>query len=230
MLNCHPAFRVAIIALAPIILRPATLPAQDTAHVVIVATTDVHGHATGWDFVTGQPFAGGLTRAASVVDSLRRRFPGEVVLVDAGDLIAGDPFASYFAVVAPQDPDPMVDALNGLAYDAAVPGNHEFDFGVPFFLRAMNGARYAIVAGNLASTDGAPMFAPYTIIQRGGVKIAIGGLTTPATLMLDRGPLQGRIRIERIAVGGAGAGPAAAGRGRCGGRPGAQRDGWSIVV
>ncbi|MGH7591115.1 MAG: 5'-nucleotidase C-terminal domain-containing protein, partial [Gemmatimonadales bacterium] len=134
-----------------------------------------------------------------VVDSLRRRFPGEVVLVDAGDLIAGDPFAAYFAVVAPQDPDPMVDALNGLAYDAAVPGNHEFDFGVPFFQRAMNGVRYAIVAANLSTADGAPMFAPYTVIQRGGVKIAIGGLTTPAALVLDRGPVKGRVRIERIA-------------------------------
>ncbi|MGH7591456.1 MAG: bifunctional metallophosphatase/5'-nucleotidase, partial [Gemmatimonadales bacterium] len=64
MLNRPPAFRVAILAVALIALRTSTLPAQDTAHVVIVATTDVHGHATGWDFIAGKPFAGGLTRAA----------------------------------------------------------------------------------------------------------------------------------------------------------------------
>lgn len=198
MLNRCTALRVAILPVALFALHTSALTAQDTAHVVIVATTDVHGHATGWDFVDGKPFPGGLTRVGTVVDSLRRRFPGQVVLVDAGDLLAGDPFATYFAAVAPQDPDPMVDALNGLAYDAVVPGNHEFDFGIPFFQRAMNGARYAIVAANLSVADGASMFAPYTVIQRGGVKIAIGGLTTPATLVLDRGPLKGRLRIERI--------------------------------
>lgn len=198
MLNLPTTLCGVVLPMALVAASTPALSAQDTAHVVIVATTDVHGHATGWDFVTGMAYPGGLTRVGSVVDSLRRRFPGQVVLVDAGDLLAGDPFAAYFAAVAPQDPDPMVDALNGLAYDAEVPGNHEFDFGVRFFRRAMNGARYAVVAANLFGADGAPMFAPTTVIQRGGVKIAIGGLTTPAALVLDRGPLQGQVRIERI--------------------------------
>ena len=44
---------------------------QDTAHVVVVATTDVHGRATAWDYVTGQPVPGGLVRAGTIVDSLR---------------------------------------------------------------------------------------------------------------------------------------------------------------
>ena len=54
----------------------AAAPLQDTAHVVLVATTDVHGHATDWDYVQDRPFAGGVARVASVVDSLRRRYPG----------------------------------------------------------------------------------------------------------------------------------------------------------
>src|SRR4029079_1892121 len=66
---------------------------QDTAHVVLVATTDVHGRATAWDYVTGKPFPGGLVRAATIVDSLRRQSPGQVVVMDAGDLLQGDPFA-----------------------------------------------------------------------------------------------------------------------------------------
>ena len=79
----------------------AAAPLQDTAHVVLVATTDVHGHATDWDYVADRPFAGGLARVATVVDSLRARYPGQVVVVDAGDLLQGDPFATYFARVAP---------------------------------------------------------------------------------------------------------------------------------
>ncbi|HSC58223.1 MAG TPA: 5'-nucleotidase C-terminal domain-containing protein [Gemmatimonadales bacterium] len=198
MLNRRAVRRGAMLSLALAASLAFRLTAQDTAHVVIVATTDVHGHATGWDFVAGRPFPGGLTRVGSVVDSLRRRFPGEVVLVDAGDLIEGDPFAAYFATVAPQDPDPMVDALNGLAYDAAVPGNHEFNFGVPFFERAMNGARYAVVAANIISASDKSLFPPYTVVQRGGVKVAIGGLTTPGSMVWDRDHLRGRVRIDRI--------------------------------
>ena len=56
---------------------------QDTAHVVIVATTDLHGHAKDWDYLKQQPFAGGLVRVASVVDSLKARYPGQVIVADA---------------------------------------------------------------------------------------------------------------------------------------------------
>ena len=96
-----------------------------------------------------RPFAGGLVRAATVVDSLRRRYPAHVVLVDAGDLIQGNPFAAYFARVAPRDPNPMVDVMGAMGYDAATPGNHEFNFGVPFMLRALGGAAFPFVSGNI---------------------------------------------------------------------------------
>src|ERR1041385_3364137 len=82
--------------LAALLLGAGALHAQDTAHVVVVSTTDIHGHVSGWDFVEGRPYRGGLTRAATVIDSLRTKYPGEVVLVDAGDLLAGDPFAAYW--------------------------------------------------------------------------------------------------------------------------------------
>src|SRR5258706_562405 len=88
------------------------LRAQDSAHVVVVSTTDVHGRATHWDYVLDRDAPWGLDRAATVVDSLRKLYPGRVVVVDAGDLIQGDPFATYFATVQPADPNPVVDALN----------------------------------------------------------------------------------------------------------------------
>ena len=53
-----------------------------------------------------KPFAGGMARVATVVDSLKARYPGQVVVVDAGDLMQGDPFATYFARVTPHDPHP----------------------------------------------------------------------------------------------------------------------------
>ena len=44
------------------------LAPQDTAHVVVVSTTDVHGRAYGWDYLADRPFTGGLARVAAVVD------------------------------------------------------------------------------------------------------------------------------------------------------------------
>ena len=129
----------------------AAAPLQDTAHVVLVATTDLHGHATDWDYVADRPFAGGIARVATVVDSLRAKYPGQVVVVDAGDLLQGDAFATYFARVAPRDPHPIIEALNLTGYDAATPGNHDFDWGLPFFRRAVADARFPYVSANMYS-------------------------------------------------------------------------------
>ena len=117
------------------------LAAQDTAHVVVVATTDVHGRAMHWDYETDAEAPWGLTRAATAVDSLRRAHPGQVVLVDGGDLLQGNTFATYFATVGPVDPHPIVDALNALDYDAATLGNHEFNFGIAALPARAHGRR-----------------------------------------------------------------------------------------
>src|SRR5881409_2206128 len=101
----------------------ASPPSSDTAHLVIVATTDVHGQALGWDDVRDVPAPGGLSRAATILETLRAQYPDQVILLDAGDLLQGTPLATYFSSVAPRRPHPMVDAFNALGYDAATPGN-----------------------------------------------------------------------------------------------------------
>ena len=123
----------------------APAAAQDTARVVIVASTDVHGQATAWDYAADRAFAGGLTRAATVIDSLRRRHPEQVVVADAGDLLQGSPFTAWAAREA-RDPHPMVEALALAGYDVATPGNHDFDYGVPFLQRTLRGSRVPFVS------------------------------------------------------------------------------------
>src|SRR4051795_6291019 len=62
-------------------------PACSTADLVVAATTDVHGRLRSWDYYADAPEpVRGLTRAATVVDSVRAANPGRVLLVDAGDL------------------------------------------------------------------------------------------------------------------------------------------------
>lgn len=184
--------------LLPLLLAFAA-QVPDTTHLVIVATTDVHGHATAWDYLADAPFPGGLARAATVVDSLRANYPGQVVLVDAGDLIQGDPFAAYFAREAPRDPHPILDAMGGMSYDAATPGNHEFNWGVPFMQRALNGAAFPYVSANIYALPGDTlMFPAWTVVQRGGVRVAITGFTTPGVMVWDRDLVRNRARVARV--------------------------------
>ena len=172
---------------------------QDTAHVVLVATTDVHGRATAWDYVTGKPFPGGLVRAGTIVDSLRRQYPGQVVVVDAGDLLQGDPFAAYYASVAPRDPNPIIEAMNLVGYDVATLGNHDFNWGLPVLRRALTGAAFPYVSGNVFALPADTLVYPaYVVLQRSGVRIGIAGFTTPGVMLWDRENVKGQVRVGPV--------------------------------
>ena len=176
-------------------------PAPDTAHVVIVATTDVHGRALAWDYVHDREAPGGLSRAAAILATLRAQYPDQVILVDAGDLLEGNAFARYFARTERRRPNPLVDALNALQYDAATPGNHDFDFGTSLLASADSDATYRYVSANVVTGPRDSLMFPATlVVQRGGVRIGITGFTTPGVMVWDRGQLAGRVRVRPIAA------------------------------
>jgi 2',3'-cyclic-nucleotide 2'-phosphodiesterase/3'-nucleotidase len=118
--------------------------------------------------------------------------------VDAGDLIQGNPFATYFARVAPAAEHPILAAMNRMGYDAAVPGNHEFNFGLPVLQRSLGAARFPYVAANLERADGAAVLPPFVVLERGGVRIAIVGATTPGTMVWDGPNVRGRVAVRGV--------------------------------
>lgn len=185
--------------------RPAVLSnapwraGADTTRLVVVATTDVHGQATGWDYALERPFPGGLTRVATVVDSLRRLYGDRVVLVDAGDLLQGNPLAEYLAH-EPRDPHPIISLMDAMGYDAATPGNHDFDFGVPFLRRAAAGATFRYVSANVRVLPADTlMFPAFTTVRHGGLRVVIAGFTTPGVNLWDRAQLSGAAHVVPIA-------------------------------
>src|SRR5213594_998212 len=181
--------------------QAARSPAPDTAHIVIVATTDIHGRVLGWDYVRDAATPGGLSRAATALETLHARYPSNLILVDAGDLLQGNPFATFYGRYDKRQPQPIVDALNALQYDVVTPGNHDFDFGVDFLRRAAAEATYRYVSANVVDDSGKALFAPTVVVPRGAVKIGITGLTTPGVLLWDRAQLAApsRVRVRRIA-------------------------------
>lgn len=177
----------------------AALPAgPDTLDLIVAGTTDTHGWLRGWDYFRNAPdTTRGLTRIATILDSIRAAAPNRVVLVDAGDDMTGTPITSI-ALRDSVQPNPIIAAMNALRYDAAVIGNHEFNFGLGYLNRAIAEARFPMLAANVYSPDGRHTYVPSVTIGRGGVRVAIIGATTPGAMIWDRDKLRGRVEVRDI--------------------------------
>ena len=178
----------------------AVRAAGDTVTLVVAATTDVHGWLRGWDYYANAPdTARGLARAATIVDSVRARHPGRVVLVDAGDLLQGNPLAYVAAKVSADTVSPIVAAMNAMRYDAAAIGNHEYNYGVPHLERAVGQARFRFLSANTYNAGTRDLrFLPWTIVERAGVRVGIVGATTPGVMVWDRENVKGRLEVRDV--------------------------------
>ncbi|MDB4880982.1 MAG: cpdB [Gemmatimonadetes bacterium] len=191
----------ALIALAGCV-PPSSTGAGSSGPVdlVVASVTDVHGRLRGWNYETNRPDpVRGLARAATIVDSLRASAPGRMVLLDAGDLLQGNSLTYVAARVTPAGgPHPVIAAMNAMGYDAAAIGNHEFNYGVPFFDDAIRGSRVPFLATNAYRPDGSRAYPGWTMVERQGVRVGIIGATTPGSMVWDRDNLAGRVVIRDI--------------------------------
>jgi 2',3'-cyclic-nucleotide 2'-phosphodiesterase (5'-nucleotidase family) len=167
--------------------------------LVVAATTDVHGRLTGWDYYAGRADpARGLSRAATIVDSVRSANPDRVVLVDAGDLLQGNPLALVGSRVDTTRPHPVIAAMNVMRYDAVAIGNHDFNYGLSTLGRAIHEASFPFLAANAYLANGTRAYPAFVIVKRGDVRVGIVGATTPASMVWDRENLRGRVVIRDI--------------------------------
>ena len=71
--------------------------------------------------------------------------------------------------------------MSKAGYDVAIPGNHEFDYGMENFLEIAGNSTFPYICCNLMK-DGETVLEPYMIFDKGGKKIAFIGVTTPRTI------------------------------------------------
>jgi 2',3'-cyclic-nucleotide 2'-phosphodiesterase (5'-nucleotidase family) len=168
--------------------------------LVVAAVTDVHGRLRGWNYESNRPdLVRGLSRAATIVDSVRAADPGRVVLLDAGDLLQGNSLTWVAARVAPAGAvHPVIAAMNAMHFDAAAIGNHEINYGVPFLEATIRQATFPFLATNAYRPDGTHAFRRWTMVEREGVRIGIVGASTPGSMVWDRDHLAGRIVLRDI--------------------------------
>src|SRR6266568_5177558 len=122
--------------------------------------------------------AGGRSGGAEAVARLARTCDCTTVRVDGGDEMQGTLLSNFSFGL------PAIAAMNAFGIDVAAIGNHEFDWSVDTLRARMAGAKYRFLAANITDSTGAagPDWAtPWTLIERGGLKVAAIGLALRAT-------------------------------------------------
>lgn len=148
--------------------------------VVLLETSDLHGFLLPRSYSTRDEVEHGLARIASIVRKMRN-IHSHIVLIDNGDCLQGTPLTYYHAKVNHEPANPVIACLNELRYDAAVLGNHEFNYGLPYLRSAMKESRFPWLSANTVdASTGQPMFGkPYIVRElENGVRIGVLGLTT----------------------------------------------------
>jgi 5'-nucleotidase / UDP-sugar diphosphatase len=175
--------RAGLISAVPNLAHAATVLNPDTVCISILHTTDLHGHILPTSDYDEKPDRGGLARCVTQIRQWRRQSPNSI-LIDVGDVYQGTD------VGLRTKGDLMIDLFNYLKYDAWVVGNHEFDWGIEPFERALERSTMPVLAANtllqgkptgefLDTKHPLAKLQPFMLKEIAGIKLAIVGVTTP---------------------------------------------------
>ena len=141
--------------------------AAEGSDIVLLFTNDVHCG------VDDNPGYAGL---AAYAEQLRAEGL-QVMLVDAGDAVQGA------AIGTLSNGEYLTDIMNEVGYGVAVPGNHEFDYGMDQFFALREKANFPYVSCNFTDLrTGESVLDAYVIEEFDGLKIAFVGICTPQTI------------------------------------------------
>ena len=138
----------------------------------------------------------GVARRAALISKIRSENQ-HVLLFDSGDIFQGTPYFNFFGGKV------QLELMSKMKYDAACPGNHEFDNGIDYFADAIQYASFPFVNCNYdvseTSLDG--KFHKWLIIKKGGLKIGIIGLGINLSGLVSEANYKGLIYNNPITEG-----------------------------
>jgi 2',3'-cyclic-nucleotide 2'-phosphodiesterase/3'-nucleotidase len=204
--------REAVFFIAVAVVAPGMVLADSDTHlkVRLLATSDLHCYLEAYDYYHDAPEdTVGLVRIAALVKAAKAESPN-ALLFDNGDLLQGNPLGDMIAMGGAMPKGaahPVINAMNAMGYDAATPGNHDFNYGLEFLDGAIKGAKFPYVLANVDKPDGSSLLPPYHIFEKTftdsagkphTVKIGVLGLVTPQITMWDKAHLEGRVTAADI--------------------------------
>lgn len=171
--------------IAALLLALSTMGFAKEVNVKILGTSDVHGRVVPWSYASDTEDKSGSYAQLSTLINQRRKENKNVILVEVGDAIQDNSIDLFALTLEEAKNHPIPKVLNYMKYDVFVPGNHEFNFGMPVLNEILNDIKAKKLAANLYHKDGKRYLQPTTIIQKDGVKIGIIGLTTPMSAKFE---------------------------------------------
>ena len=170
-----------------------SVQAQQTSKTVtlkVIETSDVHGHFFPWDFMENRPLKGTLTRANSYINREREKFGDNLLLIDNGDILQGQPCVYWTNYVMPEDENLASRVINYMKYDAETVGNHDIEPGHKVYDKWIREVRCPLLGANIVKeeckngeADPQSIYTglqPYSVHVKDGVKICVIGMLTPA--------------------------------------------------
>lgn len=165
-----------------IFLLVVAVSAQDKiVKLKIVETSDIHGNYYPYDFILRHEAGGSLARIHAFVQKEREVYKDNLLLLDNGDILQGQPCTYYYNYIDTVSPHLAAEVLNYMQYNTGNMGNHDVETGRAVFDRWADDCKFPILGANIIDTaTGETHFKPYEVLERDGVKIVVLGMITPA--------------------------------------------------
>ena len=185
--------RIAFVSTIIAVTLTLSVQAQQTSKTVtlkVIETSDVHGHFFPWDFMEGRPLRGTLTRANSYISREREKCGENLLLIDNGDILQGQPCVYWSNYVMPENENLAARVINYMKYDAETVGNHDIEPGHKVYDKWIREGRCPLLGANIVKEEckngeANPQsiytgLQPYSVHVKDGVKICVIGMLTPA--------------------------------------------------
>ena len=147
----------------------------------LIETSDIHGNFFPYNFITQQDWKGSFARVHSYAQQERQTYGNNLLLMDNGDILQGQPSAYYYNFMDTVSTHITAAMMNYMGFVVGNMGNHDVEAGHAVYDGWISQRQFPVLGANIIRTsDEQPYLKPYEIIEREGVKIAVLGMITPA--------------------------------------------------
>ena len=177
----HPMKKTAVLLALMCFTMTAMGKSSKTVTIQLIETSDVHGAFFPYNFIERKPMAGSMARVSTYLKRQRKTYGKNVIVMDNGDILQGQPTCYYTNYVKTDAPNIAAEVINYMQFDAETFGNHDVEPGHAVYDKWIKEVKCPMLGANIIDTKTGKCYVkPYTVIQREGVRVAILGMLTPA--------------------------------------------------